>query len=81
MVHSISGGKAEVIELSLLDSSRIVGKSIKDIQLPGQTLILSVTRNNEDIIPSGDLILQEGDYIIVIAHKEAVSKIEEILVS
>ncbi len=77
-VYSISGGKVEVIELSVTASSRMVGKKIKEIRLPRDSLILSVSRENADIIPDGDLALQSGDHLIVIARKESVSKLEQL---
>ena len=77
-VHSISGGKVEVIELSITKSSRMAGKKIKEISFPSHTLILSVTRGDTDIIPDGELSLQSGDYIIIIARKESIPKVEEI---
>jgi len=78
-VYSISGGKVEVIELSVVLSSRIVGKKIKEIRLPKDSLILSVSRESKDIIPDGDLSLQSGDHLIVITRKESVPKIEQLV--
>ena len=77
-VHSISGGKMEVIELSVVETSSVVAKQIRDIKLPAHTLILSVTRGETDIIPDGEVALQSGDYVIVIARKESVPKVEEL---
>lgn len=75
-VHSISGGKVEVMELSVERGSRIANRPISKIRLPEQTLIVSVTRDSENIIPSGDLSLQSGDDLIVIAKKDSVPKVE-----
>ncbi len=77
-VHSISGGKVEVTELSVTASNRMVGKKIKEIKLPRDSLILSVSRENADIIPDGDLSLQGGDHLIVITRKESVPKLEQL---
>ena len=56
----------------------MAGKKIKEISFPSHTLILSVTRGDTDIIPDGELSLQSGDYIIIIARKESIPKVEEI---
>ncbi len=80
-VYSISSGKVEVLELSVEKTSRTIGKKIKELKLPKQTLIMSVNRGNNNIIPDGELALENGDYIIVIARKESIARIEEIFTS
>jgi trk system potassium uptake protein TrkA len=79
-VHSLSGGKVEVMELSMAVGSPAEDKPLKNLKLPRDTLILSVTRGDQDIIPDGDLVLRSGDHIIVIARKESVPKIEEMFI-
>lgn len=76
-IYSFLDGMVEVIELSV-ENSEISGNKIKEIKLPPQTLIVSVTRENQNIIPGGDSTIKNGDYIIVIARKESISKIENI---
>lgn len=77
-VHSISGGKIEVIELTVAESSKMAGKKIRDTRLALSSLIISVTRNGKDIIPTGEIMIQQGDHLIIIARKDAVPKLEEI---
>lgn len=76
-IYSFSDGRVEVIELSI-ENSEISGGKIKEIKLPPQTLIVSLTRGNKNIIPDGKCTIKNGDYIIVIARKESISKIENI---
>jgi trk system potassium uptake protein TrkA len=76
-IYSFVDGKVEVIEL-LVANSPASGQRIGDMKLPPQTLIVSIAREGEDILPSGDSIVQNGDHIIVIAQKESVSKLESI---
>jgi len=78
-VHSIPGGKVEVVELSVDSGGRVAGRAIKELRLPGQSLILSVNREGRDIIPYGDFRFQAGDSMIVISPKDSVSRVEGIL--
>ncbi|MCK4542514.1 MAG: Trk system potassium transporter TrkA [Spirochaetales bacterium] len=80
-VYSISGGKVEVLELSIEETSQVNGKKIIELKLPKQTLIISLTRDDTHIVPDGELVLRGGDNIIVIARKESVTRIEEIFTS
>lgn len=76
-IYSFLDGKVEVIELSV-ENSEISGSRIKDIKLPPQTLIVSVAREEKNILPDGNCTIKNGDYIIVIARKESITKIENI---
>lgn len=76
-IYSFLDGKVEVIELRV-ENSEISGSKIKDIKLPAQTLIVSLTRGQQNVFPTGDRVIRDGDYIIVIARKESISKIENI---
>ena len=79
-IYSFLDGMVEVMELSV-ENSEISGSKIEEIKLPPQTLIVSLTRGNQNILPDGNCIIKNGDYIIVIARKESISKIENIFTS
>lgn len=76
-IYSFSDGWIEVIELSV-DNDEISGSKIQDIRLPPQTLIVSRTRNDQTILPEGNSRVRKGDYLVVIARKESIGKIESI---
>ena len=76
----IKGEQAEVIEAEAMETSDIVGKPLKRIRLPKGVLVASVIRGDEVIIPSGDTIIEAGDHTIIFARREAISKMEKILV-
>ena len=73
-VHSIFDGKAEVIEISIQDHSDLTDIAIKELQMPDNALIVSVTRNFKTIIPDGNFKLQSGDSVLVIANKKSITK-------
>ncbi len=76
-VHAISGGKLEIIEVSCDDACSFVGKKIKDLKLPHNTLIVFISHGTENIIPYGDYTIEYGDHIILITHKEAIKKLDK----
>ena len=77
-VHNISGSSIDIIELSVEEHSSVVGTKIKDIKFPADSLIISVTRAGQSIIPSAELTIRSNDHLITIAHKESIPKLEEI---
>jgi trk system potassium uptake protein TrkA len=76
-IYSFSDGWIEVIELSV-DNENISGSKIQDIRLPSQTLIVTLTRNDHTILPDGNSTVQKGDYLVLIARKESIGRIESI---
>jgi trk system potassium uptake protein TrkA len=77
-VHSLSGGKVELIELSVEETSPVVGQRIRDIRMPAHSLVVFVTRGGESIIPGGDLEIHSGDHVILVAQRESVKKAEDL---
>lgn len=78
-IHSISGGDVEVMELSLERKSQMTGMKIKDLNFPAHALIISIAREGRSIIPHGDLVVKDGDHVIIIAQKEFVGKIKSMV--
>ena len=78
-VHNITGGDIDVLEITVDHESKIAEKKINELKLPAGSLIVSLTRNGENIIPSGNITIREGDSMIVIAQKESLPKTVEAL--
>lgn len=76
-IHTIVGSDFEIIDFLLDRDSPLVGKTIKDCELPKNSLILTVNRGSEYQLPDGNLKLSEGERIIVITLREEVSKLEK----
>ncbi len=76
---SIKGEQAEVMEAVAMETSDIVGKPLKKIDLPKGSLVICIIHGTEVIIPSGESIIQPDDRIIIFAGKQAIPKIEKIL--
>lgn len=52
-------------EVVLLKHSRWVGERIRDLDISRQTIIVMVKRQGKVLIPNGNLVLQEGDKVIM----------------
>ncbi len=77
-VRSLSGGKVELIELSVDERSPVSGTLVRDIRLPADSLLVFVTRKGESIVPTGDLEIRGGDHVVVLAKRESVARIGEL---
>jgi trk system potassium uptake protein TrkA len=69
-IHTVSSGDMEIIECDLPSSSKVVGKTLKDISSPGEYLILLIKKLGSDQydIPIGNTVLTVGDHLVLIAN-------------
>jgi len=76
---SIRDDSAEVIELIATEESKIAGKSLKDMKLPGGVIVGAIVRDSDVTIPTGATIVGLGDRLIVFAHRSSLPKLEKLL--
>ncbi len=77
-VAALRGIDAEVIEFSVRPGSRIAGRTLLEIGFPEHSLVGAVTRGDEVIVPSGQLVLAHGDKVTVLALPDAVKAVEKL---
>jgi trk system potassium uptake protein TrkA len=78
-VHSLQHGKAEAIEIVVHgdeNSSEVVGVMIKDLSLPDGVVVGAIVRNNELLMGSKKLVIEEGDHVLMMLMD--VSKIHQV---
>ena len=75
-LHTIRGGEAEIIEAEALETSPLVGKSIRDLKLPSGIMIGAIVRDGEVLIPRGDTTFETDDRVVILARAPDVKKIE-----
>jgi trk system potassium uptake protein TrkA len=73
---------AVLVEVTLdADSPAITGdRTVADLELPADALIVAVVRDERTLIPRGDTRLSEGDHVIVLATHGAERLIEAVFV-
>jgi len=65
-------------EVTVGESSILAGAAIKDIQWPGAGLLVNVRRGTREIVPSGSVELQAGDYLYVFIEATALSQLHRL---
>ncbi|NVK35312.1 MAG: Trk system potassium transporter TrkA [Rhodobacteraceae bacterium] len=76
-VHSLQNGAAEVVEAEALETSPLVGRPLREIDLPSGIRIGAVFRNGEVLTPDGDLQIQSQDRIVIFAIADRVRQVEQ----
>ncbi len=63
---SFKRGKLAIVRVDLPENSPVINKSIQDIQLPNDSVLVSIVRGEEVIVPKGNTVLEPGDDIIAL---------------
>ena len=73
-VHSLRRGRAEAIEAIAhgdANSSKVVGKGVREIPFPAGTGVGAIVRNQEVIIPNKDTLIESEDHVIIFMDDKA----------
>ena len=76
----LNRGEAALVELRLPETSPCQGKAIRDLNLPGDTVIVSIIRAGKLIIPRGDTVLETGDEILAVSTVAAEKALKDLFV-
>ena len=77
-VAALRGIEAEVIEFSVQPGSRAAGRTLAEIHIPEHSLVGTIVRGNEIIIPTGNSTLEPEDVATVLALPDAVREVERL---
>ncbi|MCI8600498.1 MAG: TrkA family potassium uptake protein [Lawsonibacter sp.] len=76
-VVSLNQGEASLSEITLPEDYRYDGSRLTDIRLPDQSVIVSIERGGEVIIPRGSTRICSGDKLLIMAKNEVLYKVQE----
>lgn len=57
-----------MVEITITTGSPVVDKMIKDIDLPNETILITILRGNTALVPRGKTIINENDKILALTH-------------
>jgi len=63
-------GKLSILRIDLPENSPVINKKMNEIQLPEDSVIVAVIRDDDLLIPKGDFVFKENDEIIAITKVE-----------
>ena len=76
---SFEGGQARLVEVTLADDAPVVGRCIKDIDIPRDATVVAVLREEHVIMPRGDTEFAVGDEVLALVTPESESDIRALL--
>jgi cell volume regulation protein A len=68
---------ADIVDYAVLPGSSLIGKTVKDLQLPDGAVLAMISRASTLIAPRGSTELQPGDHLFVIARGDTRRRLDE----
>lgn len=81
-VHSLRRGAAEAIEVIAhgdSQTSNVVGRHLKELELPEDMVVGAIVRDQKVIIPEADTVFESDDHVIIfILDKQNIDEVERL---
>jgi trk system potassium uptake protein TrkA len=74
-VDTFADDSIEVAEVVLNEGSPAVGRALRDVRLPGHSLIVGVVRRGEALVPRGDTVLERRDHVLLISGRRRIAEV------
>lgn len=75
----LAGSDTELVDLTVPYQSDVIGKSLVELELPQDSLIVLIGRGETYIVPSGGSVFEPGDTLLVLVNKANLPQVREIL--
>ena len=77
---SFKRGKLSIVRVDLPQGSPVINRQVQDITFPADSVLVSIVRKDEVIVPKGDTVFESGDDIIAITMVGNESQLLNLLV-
>ncbi len=76
-VFSIESGQANIQKVEV--SHLMIGKTVGEITVPSEVVIIALTRTGKVLLPTGSTLLQEKDILHILVHASASARFEQMI--
>ncbi|PZS19684.1 MAG: chloride channel protein, partial [Acidimicrobiales bacterium] len=77
-ISRVASGTA-VVDLELGEASMLIGRRLRDADLPAGTIVMTLQRGTELILPRGDTALESGDRVGVLTHATDAEEVRHLI--
>ncbi|MCK4259419.1 MAG: NAD-binding protein [Halanaerobiales bacterium] len=68
-----------IVEVTINSNSPVISKMVKDINLPSETILVTILRGNTALVPRGKTIIEENDKILALTHPHEEAELRKCL--
>ncbi|MFS8038481.1 Trk system potassium transporter TrkA [Xanthobacter sp. AM11] len=77
-VHALLDGSGEMIEAEALETSPLVGKPLRSLDLLEGLRIGAIVRGSQVLLPRGDFVVRAHDRVVLFALAERIKRVEQL---
>jgi cell volume regulation protein A len=70
---------AELVDLVVPAHSAMIGRSLVELGLPRESLVVLIGRNEQYLVPSGGTVIEEGDTILALVDRENLADVKTLV--
>jgi amino acid transporter/K+/H+ antiporter YhaU regulatory subunit KhtT len=71
-LFEIESGVASLIDMVVPEESPVVGRRIRDIDVPEQCVVAAVLRDGQFVVPRGETEIRAGDEVVFVGPQDAI---------
>jgi trk system potassium uptake protein TrkA len=79
MLLELHRGQFSLVEKTVYSASAVVGRTLRDIKMPKECVLVAVIRDAQLLIPRGDTMLLAGDKVMAITDVNHLQELSELL--
>ena len=72
-------GQAQIMEVVANSKMRLIGKPLKELDLPKEILFVAIKRGDRVIIPNGETTIKLNDRLTIFTLLSGLSKVEKLM--
>jgi trk system potassium uptake protein TrkA len=80
-LFSIKSGEANLVEITLPDNSKCVGKTLSEVQLPEDVSLAAIIRDGHVLTPAPHTLFSAGDELVFVCSSAAEGALKDCFVS
>ncbi|GBD41696.1 Trk system potassium uptake protein TrkA [bacterium HR39] len=77
-VHTLLDGEAEIYEIEALETSPLVGRSLRELRIGRDAIVGAIVRGEEVLVPRADTVIEPHDRVVVLVRAEAIRRMEKL---
>jgi trk system potassium uptake protein TrkA len=76
----LKGGRAELVEVTLAESSPAANRALSELVLPRSATIVAIVRAERVMVPTDETVLRPGDEVMALITEDAETAVSRLLV-
>lgn len=73
------GGLARLVEVTLAENCPVVGRAIRELEIPRDATIVALLREDHLIVPRGDTVFETGDEVLALVTPDSEDTVRHLL--